>query len=54
MGFALPMRNVRFMLIYVPDGGQIQILNINEKEKIRSIFMNNLNDSIFIVSVRER
>ncbi|CDW78445.1 UNKNOWN [Stylonychia lemnae] len=30
------------------------IVNHNQKEKIRSIFMNNLNDSIFVVSVRER
>ena len=36
------------------DGGEIQILNTNEKEKIRSIFLNTLNDSIFIVSVREK
>jgi hypothetical protein len=28
-------------------------LNKNEREKIRSIFLNNLNDSIFIVSVSE-
>ncbi len=33
--------------------GEITILNLSEKEKIRSIFLNSLNDSIFIVSVKE-
>eukprot|EP00347_Sterkiella_histriomuscorum_P015915 403355201 len=33
---------------------QCQIINRNNKEKIRSIFMNDLNDSIFIVSVKEK
>ena len=33
--------------------GDITILNLSEKEKIRSIFLNSLNDSIFIVSVKE-
>ena len=28
-------------------------MNLSEKEKIRSIFLNSLNDSIFVVSVKE-
>mmetsp|Transcript_31746 Transcript_31746/g.31024 ORF Transcript_31746/g.31024 Transcript_31746/m.31024 type:complete len:143 (-) Transcript_31746:512-940(-) len=31
-----------------------RILNANGREKIRSIFHNQLNDSVFIVSVKER
>ena len=54
MGFVLLMRNVFNPLLINLDGGEIQILNTNEKEKIRSIFLNTLNDSIFIVSVREK
>lgn len=33
---------------------ETHIINLNEREKIRSIFMNNLNDSIFVVSVKEK
>jgi hypothetical protein len=36
------------------DTGITNIVNLNEKEKIRSVFLNNLNNSIVIVSVRDR
>lgn len=34
--------------------GQSLIVNVSIKEKIRSVFLNQINESIFVVSVREK
>ncbi len=55
MEYASPTVKVRFQdSLDLIASHLTTIVNINEKEKIRSIFMNTLNDSIFVVSVREK
>jgi hypothetical protein len=33
--------------------GKLQIISFSEKERVKSIYLNTLNDSIFFVSIRK-